>query len=49
MQVSKLMGLYQQQTGKSMEPGGGGSLDELQSIAAKQLGIDIPIPILDKM
>lgn len=32
-----------------MEPGGGGSFDELEAVAAKQLGINVPVPVLKQM
>lgn len=47
--INKLLGFYQQHTGKTMEPGGGGSFDELEAVAAKQLGINVPVPVLKQM
>ncbi|KAK9810895.1 hypothetical protein WJX73_006421 [Symbiochloris irregularis] len=50
--VDKLLNFYHEKTGKTFQQGDGkpdGNFDELTQMAAHQLGINVPTPILKKM
>ena len=49
LQIDKLLGYYHKETGNTFQEGGGGSYEQLSGIAAKQLGIDVPTPVLAKL